>query len=52
MGGMEKGELASATVVRAFSDWFENDYMNSSMTVSDEMIKNSGRTFLKMSIAD
>ncbi len=25
MGGLSKGELASATVVRAFSDWFEND---------------------------
>lgn len=24
MGGCEKGELASATVVKAFSDWFDN----------------------------
>lgn len=47
MGGMEKGELASATVVRAFSDWFENDYMNSSMTVSDEMIKKQWQDILE-----
>lgn len=26
MGGMEKGELASATVIRAFSDWFMDVY--------------------------
>lgn len=25
MGGLSKGELASATVVRAFSDWFDNE---------------------------
>lgn len=25
MGGLKKGELASATVVRAFSDWFETE---------------------------
>lgn len=25
VGGLENGELASATVVRAFSDWFEDD---------------------------
>lgn len=47
MGGMEKGELASATVVSAFSDWFENDYMNSSMTVSDEMIKKQWQDILE-----
>lgn len=27
MGGIEKGELASATAVRAFSKWFENVYI-------------------------
>ena len=27
MGGMAKGELASATVIRAFSEWFRNVYM-------------------------
>ena len=25
MGGLSKGELASATVVKAFSDWFDNE---------------------------
>ncbi len=25
MGGLQKGELASATVVRAFSDWFDSE---------------------------
>lgn len=25
MGGLSKGELASATVIRTFSDWFDND---------------------------
>lgn len=25
MGGLEKGELASATVIRAFSNWFESE---------------------------
>lgn len=25
MGGLEKGELASATVIRVFSDWFDNE---------------------------
>lgn len=25
MGGLEKGELASATVIRAFADWFDED---------------------------
>lgn len=25
MGGLEKGELASSTVIKAFSDWFENE---------------------------
>ncbi len=25
MGGLAKGELASATVIRAFSDWFDDE---------------------------
>ena len=25
MGGLEKGELASATVIRAFSKWFDEE---------------------------
>ena len=27
MGGLSKGEIASATVVKAFSDWFENGFV-------------------------
>lgn len=26
MGGLSKGELASATVIRAFADWFDNEF--------------------------
>ena len=26
MGGLDKGELASATVIRAFSEWFRYDF--------------------------
>ena len=26
MGGLAKGELASATVIRRFSDWFEKEF--------------------------
>ena len=25
MGGLEKGELASATVIREFTNWFDNN---------------------------
>ena len=25
MGGLEKGEVASATIINAFSTWFENE---------------------------
>lgn len=28
MGGMAKGELASATVIRAFAEWFQKKYIN------------------------
>lgn len=30
MGGLQKGEMASATVVRALLKWFENDFTDSS----------------------
>lgn len=52
MGGLEKGELASATVIRAFSSWFENE-LPESMNAFDwnyicqqwtHMIKNLNRT--------
>lgn len=28
MGGLAKGELASATLIQAFADWFENDFVD------------------------
>lgn len=28
MGGLAKGELASATVIKMFTDWFENDHIS------------------------
>ncbi len=28
MGGLDKGELASATVIRAFCDWYDKDFPN------------------------
>lgn len=34
MGGLEKGELASATVVRDFAAWFENDFIKTIETWS------------------
>ena len=34
MGGLAKGELASATVVREFASWFENDFIQTIETWS------------------
>lgn len=42
MGGLSKGELASAVVIRAFSDWFENRFAEiykNKTAISDELIK-------------
>lgn len=39
VGGMEKGELASATVVRAFSKWFDNAYLKGGWTWKMEEIQ-------------
>lgn len=47
MGGMEKGELASATVVRAFSDWFEQVYIKNEMHVGDEGIRQQWQSLLE-----
>lgn len=47
MGGMEKGELASATVVRAFSDWFENEYVENAFRVSHDLIKRQWQQILQ-----
>ena len=50
MGGLEKGELASATVIHSMINWFENDFPNllyENYTAS--MIKNSWmQTILKV----
>lgn len=43
MGGLSKGELASAVVVRAFSDWFETRFpklLADGAVLSDEFIRN------------
>ena len=47
MGGMEKGELASATVVRAFSDWFEQVYIKNEMHVGEEGIRQQWQSLLE-----
>lgn len=39
MGGMAKGELASATVIRAFSEWFRNEYIHDNDKLNFEKIK-------------
>ena len=39
MGGMEKGELASATVVRAYSEWFKTIYVRKPNKWDTEQIK-------------
>lgn len=41
MGGLTKGELASAYVVNAFSDWFENEFSKIiGVSINFQMIKN------------
>lgn len=47
MGGMVKGELASATVVRAFSEWFEKTYTQRGSQWSNEEIKTQWQTLLE-----
>lgn len=39
MGGMSKGELASATVIRAFADWFQNIYIRENDKYDCDKIK-------------
>lgn len=47
MGGLEKGELASATVVRRFSYWFENELPLILHEFTIEKIRNSFDTIIK-----
>ncbi|HBN11643.1 MAG TPA: serine/threonine-protein phosphatase [Ruminococcus sp.] len=49
MGGLSKGELASAVVIRAFSDWFENKLpklLSEGASLSDDLIKNEWITII------
>ncbi|MBR2401420.1 MAG: serine/threonine-protein phosphatase [Lachnospiraceae bacterium] len=47
MGGMVKGELASATVVRAFSEWFEKTYTKKGSLWSNDEIKGQWQALLE-----
>ncbi len=40
MGGLEKGEVASATAVKTFSEWFAKEFPNMLMDFSWEAVKN------------
>jgi len=49
MGGLSKGELASAVVIRAFSDWFENKLpklLSEGASLSDDLIRNEWITII------
>lgn len=47
MGGMVKGELASATVIRAFSEWFENTYTQKGSEWTTDEIQSQWQTLLE-----
>ena len=47
MGGMSKGELASATVVRAFSEWFETIYPQKGMKWTTREIQQQWKEILQ-----
>lgn len=47
MGGMAKGELASATVIRAFSEWFETVYLQKGSMWSGEEVNLQWKTLLE-----
>lgn len=46
MGGMEKGELASATVIRFFARWFQDEYMRSKDVWNIDVIQNQWMSIL------
>ena len=46
MGGMAKGELASATVIRAFSEWFEQIFTEKGIFWTTEDIKQQWKALL------
>ncbi len=47
MGGLQKGELASATVIRAFADWFENELPHELENVDMQVIGSEWALMLK-----
>lgn len=47
MGGLSKGELASATVIRAFSSWFETDLSHELENLNMEVIGGKWSLMLK-----
>ncbi|MDY5912417.1 MAG: protein phosphatase 2C domain-containing protein [Inconstantimicrobium porci] len=47
MGGLSKGELASATVIRAFSQWFEKELPNELRDVNMDVIAGKWELLLK-----
>ncbi len=47
MGGLQKGELASASVVKAFSAWFENKYKNYVLNDEYDRIENDWEEMLQ-----
>lgn len=46
MGGMSKGELASATVIRAFSDWLEKVYTKKGLAWTTKEIEQQWQSLL------
>ena len=47
MGGLEKGELASATVIKAFDEWFETSIIIETKNPNMEIIGNRWELLLK-----
>ena len=47
MGGLSKGELASATVIRRFSDWFEEEFPRELENLDFEIIAGKWSLMLK-----
>lgn len=48
MGGLAKGELASATVIREFSDWFDNDLAKELQSLDMDIIAEKWSLQLKI----
>lgn len=49
MGGLDKGEVASATVIKAFSQWLEHDFSHlCSGIIQDQMIKQAWENIIEI----